>query len=503
MNVPEVIGEGTYGCVHNPSLHCENSKSDSNINYKNKVSKFMYKKDAKKEMKEYSLIKKIDKKTELYTGNPKQCDLEKEPINTTAIQKCKLYNPKKVLDNYSLLIMENGGNDLSQFAKKMQNEIKTKETQQRMELFWINAHHILYGLKIFAENDVIHHDLKASNIVYNENENSMKFIDFGLMTTKTKIMTECNASKYEFSISHWSFPFETSFLNKNAFMQFSKKTDEYKNQYFSNAISKIKIENNPIHIFLYYISNKISQKMMDHFMNDYYFTLMNNIQTEKYDNFLHNTIDTIDSYGVSIAFLHVLKKTYHLMEDELVNKLFSIFYLGCSANMNLRTKYDFLLEQYEIMLEEHGLLKKYNKVIENHKVIHRTAVPSKNIQKKIHEISSQMNVNENQKDIIENKLEYMDVTPELITISNNTNQKTLPKTIKNKTIKTCPHGKELHPNTNKCVPECKSGKVRNTKFRCVVSKPLKNKTIKQCPDGKELNPKTNRCIKIKTRKVKK
>ena len=34
-NIPEVIGEGSYGCVHRPSLECNRE----NINYKNKVSK--------------------------------------------------------------------------------------------------------------------------------------------------------------------------------------------------------------------------------------------------------------------------------------------------------------------------------------------------------------------------------------------------------------------------------------------------------------------------------
>jgi serine/threonine protein kinase len=483
MNIPQVIGEGTYGCVHNPSLHCENSTSNSKINYKNKVSKFMHKTEAIKEMKEYSLIKEIDKNKDLYTGNPTQCNLEKEPINTTAIKNCQLFNPKTDLDNYSLLIMENGGYDLSQFAKKMQGEKKTKETQQRMELFWINAHHILYGLKIFAENDVVHHDLKASNLVYNENENSMKFIDFGLMTTKTKIMKECNLSKYQWSISHFSFPFETFFLNKNEFMLFSQKSELSKNVYFyKKIVPEIKKTNSPLYIFLSYISNnKITKQISYQFLSDYYITLTNNLQKDKYDDFLHKSIDTIDSYGVSIAFLYVLKKTHHLMDEELVNKLLAIFYLGCSANMSLRTKYDFILKEYEILLEQSGLLKKYNKRIENNKVIHQ---PIKDIQKKIHKISSQIDVNKTKKDNKIDDVEYRDIIPKPM----DKNQ--------------CPDGKELNPNTNKCVSVCKSGKVRNTNFRCVLSKPLKNKTMKQCPDGKELNPKTNRCIKIKTRKVK-
>ena len=36
----KVIGEGAYGCVHNPSLHCD-IKPSANFNYNDHVSKLM------------------------------------------------------------------------------------------------------------------------------------------------------------------------------------------------------------------------------------------------------------------------------------------------------------------------------------------------------------------------------------------------------------------------------------------------------------------------------
>ena len=56
-NIPKVIGEGTYGCVHNPPLLCDGSTTRDN----EKVSKLMDPREASKEMKEYVLIDKIDK----------------------------------------------------------------------------------------------------------------------------------------------------------------------------------------------------------------------------------------------------------------------------------------------------------------------------------------------------------------------------------------------------------------------------------------------------------
>ena len=59
--------------------------------------------------------------------------------------------------------------------------------------------------------------------------------------------------------------------------------------------------------------------------------------------------------------------------------------------------------------------------------------------------------------------------------------------------KDCPSGKELNPKTGRCINKCKDGEVRNTKTgKCLKIKPkLKSK---DCPSGKELNPKTGRCI---------
>ena len=34
MSIPNVIGEGAFGCVHKPSLTCSNKR----ISYKNKIS---------------------------------------------------------------------------------------------------------------------------------------------------------------------------------------------------------------------------------------------------------------------------------------------------------------------------------------------------------------------------------------------------------------------------------------------------------------------------------
>ena len=74
---------------------------------------------AKKEMKEYVLIENIDRAKQFYLGKPTKCKVGYVESNVEAIEKCKMGDD--VLDNYddySLLIMKNGGENLKQFAEK-------------------------------------------------------------------------------------------------------------------------------------------------------------------------------------------------------------------------------------------------------------------------------------------------------------------------------------------------------------------------------------------------
>jgi serine/threonine protein kinase len=190
-----VIGEGTYGCIHKPSLHCNNS----DMNYENKVSKILENKEADKEMSEFKSISNFDTNNEFYLGVPQRCSPAKTQENIEAIEKCK--NGKKLvqqLQNYSLLVMEDGGMDLDKYGKILKSREPNEENREKMELFWIEAHRILIGLREFSNHGLVHHDLKPQNIVFNEKINRLNFIDFGLMDTKSNLINSAlkNCSKF-------------------------------------------------------------------------------------------------------------------------------------------------------------------------------------------------------------------------------------------------------------------------------------------------------------------
>ena len=86
MSIPKVVGEGTYGCVHHPSLLCEGSNKRDIEN----VSKLMENDAALTELKEYVVIDKIDNNKEFYLGKPEKCKLGTQSENKKAVKKCKM-----------------------------------------------------------------------------------------------------------------------------------------------------------------------------------------------------------------------------------------------------------------------------------------------------------------------------------------------------------------------------------------------------------------------------
>jgi hypothetical protein len=117
MSIPKVIGEGSYGCVHKPSLTCKNKPK---LSYKNKVSKVLRKKSASDELKEYKNVNKVDKNKDFYLGKPVSCNIANTPENLDSIEKCKI--GKEVLKNlekHKLIIMGDGGINIEEYVKKI------------------------------------------------------------------------------------------------------------------------------------------------------------------------------------------------------------------------------------------------------------------------------------------------------------------------------------------------------------------------------------------------
>mgnify|MGYP000049745025 CR=1 FL=1 len=462
---PIVIGQGSFGCVHKPQMKCEGkNRTDASI-----VSKLMKRNDANDELKEFSLIDMADNKQEYYLGIPQDCNIDNQyEMNVKAISNCTRFDATQI-NNYKLLLMKYGGQDLQAFGEHVHKWKKTSNNIKKLELFWLEVSRLFRGLNAFNKAGVVHHDLKHPNIVYDEKSHRINFIDFGFMSKKNDIIKNCKASDYWLSKQlHWSFPFEIILWNKDTYSKYATGAASKLAKDFSDASLDM---SKPTGYFFTTITdfkpNTPEYKRISENMFKQFFKMSMELDMKGYDDFLNKSIDTIDSYGVGIALMFMLRKSKHLLNRKFSEKAFNLFQNMIHPNVYSRHNTNVLMNEYEVILSEHGFLTNHNMRFDNHRLVPGNEFP----------ISIEKTINKMVTDT--NQLSKDDIKA----ISLN-----------DEPIRKCPEGKEYKPHTKRCVNTCKIGYKRDDNFKCVRDKT--RKTIKKCPPGKKLNLDTNRCIKI-------
>ena len=354
---PKVIGEGAYGCIHRPSLTCKNKK----ISYKKKVSKVLLKRYALKEMQQYLRIARADKKSHFYLGKPIECKILETTQNMTALKSCEEGNNIiENMDDYSLLVMPDGGIDIEIYVTNLKHMRKTPELTHRLRPFWFEFLRMFEGCEVFLKHGIINHDIKPQNILYDELLKRMNFIDFGLMQSYKTVLLRLKRSDFWLAKhAHWSYPLEIQFLNKRRFDDFSKKTEEERIAVYSKIISDI---NNNIEtynsdtlktLFSYIMPNENSKEFSDRYFNDILHMLTIDITSKSYSEFIRKSLDTIDIYGIGFTLLFAANTLVHLIDADFYSDLTFFGYKLITPRLydrytatEARVKYKEILEKY-------------------------------------------------------------------------------------------------------------------------------------------------------------
>lgn len=354
----EVIGEGSYGCIHKPSLICKDNKK---ISYKNKISKLLLTEYAIRELKEYMLISETDKKNQYFLGIPSLCKIKPSKLALKAIKKCKRLTKKhkiseKLIDNYSLLIMNDGGVDLEQFGLKCKKLEINDINQTKVSDFWKETGRILNGLLVFQTHNIIHFDLKPQNIVYNEKTNRINFIDFGHMRKITDAITDAkNNNNRLIESAFWNYPFEIQFLNKNKYIETAQLSMEGKKEWMHHFLSDLQNRENSefviayetfMDIFTENLSNEEQIEIDKQYKYDFYKTLTQQIILENYEKNVEKSIKTIDVYGIGLAFKIVLNYTSHLLPRKFTDKMNEICYFMTTPDLSKRYMINEIISQH-------------------------------------------------------------------------------------------------------------------------------------------------------------
>jgi serine/threonine protein kinase len=388
-----IIGEGSYGCVHKPELECNNNSKKHGKKYGNKhgnsrnirdtkkkkyISKFMLKKNAIKEFEEYKIISKIDKNEKYYLGKPlkcrpkisryniksaKKCDIYKEHKSKSYTKNSKSFNKtkKNIFSKYSLLILPDGGEDISKLMNSIEKDSVSKKNEI-LKKFWDKSSRLFEGIIFFKKHGILHHDVKPQNILFDLKTENIKFIDFGLMRNIDDVKNASHKNKnYIAEYPFWTYPFEFTYLNKEKFMKIAELSLKEKKEYFQENIKKnLKDSSSKLsiscRILFDYILRNHNQKKREEIINKYLIDFMNFIiyemHPEKYDEFLKKSLDTIDLFGLGITLQFVLCYSEDYFDNEKWKKLEDLFF-----NM-MRPS---LIHRYSA--EE--ALKKFNEIMDN------------------------------------------------------------------------------------------------------------------------------------------
>lgn len=345
MSKPKFIKEGTYGCVHRPSLRCKDKK----LNYNEKISKTLPSDEAAKELGEYVLIKNADPQAKFFLGVPENCKFNPNAINKAAVEKCSqktaILNPQ---NNYDILIMSDGGDNLEDFAIKMSNQSKTPKNTKIMQQFWIESIQLLYGVKAFLDNGICHHDIKPQNIVYNVKKNRLNYIDFGLTETIKDSQKKCKDSKYEFAMCHWNFPFENILLNVGDYKEFLSLDGKKRKTKIAKWMKEYQAQ---FAIFFEYsMENPAEAEKRKHLVHFSDF-MLNRIDNMTHDEFTAKGFGTQDSYGLALSLLSVLNQTKHLTSEKIFFRLQDLFYEMIRSNLIERIEIDEAIEKYQEIMK--------------------------------------------------------------------------------------------------------------------------------------------------------
>ena len=397
----EIIGTGAFGCVHKPQMECAD---DAPMPSPDAVSKIMLNRYANAEMEEFKAVALADPTQIIHLGTPTKCDVKNNDENQIAFSGCKaLQKPGPIYpDDYALLIMKDGGQDITDFAHAVYGWEITDENKNKIELFWLEVSRLFYGLKVFKDAGLIHRDINHNNIVYNINTNRLNFIDFGVMTRKKDIVSNANLSqkRLNFNIeSGWSSPWETSKLHKDEFTKIINYNDNPRhNEELKKSLDPPLIDRYFFESIMPLISHKLTeegelteedgltkkQKLIDEYekkltemklnMSAAYYNMMMAHNPWDWSEFLNKSIDTIDSYGVGLALLYALTRSGKFLDPILYNKLNVLFTTMINPSVYDRHDVNVLIVEYNKIMEGSGILAKHNRHYDEHFLLVNNAV---------------------------------------------------------------------------------------------------------------------------------
>ena len=176
-----------------------------------------------------------------------------------------------------------------------QEYVLNQADNKNVFLYFIETYkRLLIAIKKLAENNIVHFDLKDTNIVFNETKKIPILIDFGLSINMNTVKKNLLDYFYIFAPDYYYWPLEVHYLN---FILHNKKEGNY-----IDNISKSFVSNNRI-------MNYLSPKFVENYLNECKKILSKyeKMGKDKVIDYILSDSDRWDNYSLSICFLQNLK----------------------------------------------------------------------------------------------------------------------------------------------------------------------------------------------------
>ena len=288
MKGGKLLSEGGFGCVFNPSLDC-----DGKIDSEKFVSKIQrHDNSAKNEITIGKILSSLREYKSHFAPIISYCGIDVGEIKDKDKSKCMLFKKKKT-KNYVMMKL-----DYVDGMEFLQYMVKNANSVQIINNIINSFNHLLRSISLLVNKNIIHYDLKGSNILYSEKKKIPLIIDFGLSINMNNIDNlNLNEVFYTYAPQYYVWPLEVHYLGL-LFNVNKEPTDaELKN------LAKVYVESNKgiNKIFSPNFLNKYKKICLDQLK------LYSQMKFDRRVKFLMNFWNTWDNYSLSITYLRFLR----------------------------------------------------------------------------------------------------------------------------------------------------------------------------------------------------
>jgi len=293
----KLLAEGGYGCVFIPGINCDGSIM-SNKKYISKIQRFDD--SAKNEIEIGRIVQNIGGFEDHFSPVLKFCNIDIAKVKDKEISKCTILKKKATKKFIVMKLRYIEGNDFMDYL------INQKNSVQLVSNIILSYNHLLKSVSMLIEKQILHYDLKGTNILFDMEKETPILIDFGLSVQISNIDFDDNLQTLMNNLKNIFYVYAPEYsiwsLEIHYLSYILHKNKEPTVMELSDIAEKYVMENKALNKnFSPWFLKKYKEKCIKQLKK------YNKIDYMKRIKYLFNYWETFDNYALSIMYLRFLK----------------------------------------------------------------------------------------------------------------------------------------------------------------------------------------------------